>query len=357
MSKQSPSHTPGFDDVGPAVDRRKFLQNSGVAAVTAGLSGSALVGPLQAADQPDADQKSPVKSAESYVKKLYDSFGEKQRQAICFDWDHQSGRRGLLRTHVANNWHITQPSINSDFFSADQKDLIRAIFENIYSPDWVKKIDQQLKDDAGGYGRRQNIAIFGKPGGEKFEFVMTGRHLTIRCDGNSTEHVAFGGPIFYGHAAQGFVEKPDHPGNVFWPQALEANKVYQMLDGKQRKAALVAKSPREQAVSFRGLQGTFPGLPIDEMTADQKEQVQKVLAKLLEPYRKVDQKEVRNCLETQGGLDKCSLAFYQDRDVGDDEVWDNWRLEGPSFVWYFRGSPHVHVWVNIADDPAVKTNT
>ena len=36
-------------------------------------------------------------------------------------------------------------------------------------------------------------------------------------------------------------------------------------------------------------------------------------------------------------------------DIGDDRVWDNWRLEGPSFVWHFRGSPHVHVWVNVAD--------
>jgi hypothetical protein len=31
-------------------------------------------------------------------------------------------------------------------------------------------------------------------------------------------------------------------------------------------------------------------------------------------------------------------------------------LEGPSFVWYFRGSPHVHVWVNVADNSAIKLN-
>ena len=35
----------------------------------------------------------------------------------------------------------------------------------------------------------------------------------------------------------------------------------------------------------------------------------------------------------------------------------NWRIEGPSFVWYFRGTPHVHVWVNVADDPKVKLNS
>ena len=44
------------------------------------------------------------------------------------------------------------------------------------------------------------------------------------------------------------------------------------------------------------------------------------------------------------------------RTLGSDCVWDNWRLEGPLFVWHFRGSPHVHVWVNVADDPSVKLN-
>ena len=62
------------------------------------------------------------------------------------------------------------------------------------------------------------------------------------------------------------------------------------------------------------------------------------------------------CLKQHGGLDKCSLAFYSQGDIGGDKVWDNWRLEGPSFVWYFRGSPHVHVWVNVAADASVKTN-
>jgi hypothetical protein len=80
------------------------------------------------------------------------------------------------------------------------------------------------------------------------------------------------------------------------------------------------------------------------------------LKKLIEPYRTTDQNEVVACLNAQGGIDNCHLAFFADEDIGDDKVWDNWRLEGPSFVWHFRGSPHVHVWVNIADDASVKTN-
>lgn len=83
---------------------------------------------------------------------------------------------------------------------------------------------------------------------------------------------------------------------------------------------------------------------------------------LLEPYREIDQQEARKLLEAQGGLDACRLSFYRKAsdgssiDLGDDGEWDCWRLEGPSFVWHYRGTPHVHVWVNVSDDPTVKLN-
>ncbi len=332
-------------DRGFPLDRRHFLAATGAAVATAAAApvlGAPTIKPG---------------SAESYVKKLYESLTPEQKKVICFDWDYVDPRRGLLRARVQNNWRITRPAVRSEFYTKDQQDLIRAIFERIYSPDWVRKIDKQLQDDAGGWGRRHSIAIFGQPGQGNFEFVFTGRHITIRCDGNSAEHVAFGGPIFYGHAARGFNEAPDHPGNVFWPQALEANKVWAVLDGKQRRKALVDRSPRESAVAFRGEKGSYPGIPISELTADQKQAVQRVLQKLLEPFRQVDRQEVVECLQAQGGLDQCHLAFYKDHDLGGDQVWDNWRLEGPAFVWYFRGAPHVHVWVNVASRPDVKIVT
>jgi len=339
---------PDCDALQSPVDRRRFMQAAGVAAVGMGSF------PVWAQAKDAAAKKV---EPESNVKRLYDTLTANQKKVMCFDWDHKEGKLGLLRTRVENNWHITKPAIGSDFYTKEQQALIRDIYEGLYSPEWVSKIDKQLKDDAGGYGRSQNIAIFGRPGDEKFEFVMTGRHLTMRCDGNSAEHVAFGGPIFYGHAASGFNEGPNHPGNVFWPQALQANKVFEMLDGKQRKVALLKDRPDEWKVGFHGAKGGLPGIPISDLSSDQKEEVQKTLQKLLEPYRKTDRAEALACLKEQGGLDACHLAFYQDGDIGKDGVWDNWRLEGPSFVWYFRGEPHVHVWVNVANDPSVKLNT
>jgi hypothetical protein len=304
-----------------------------------------------AAEQTASNPRKP----ETLVQQLYDSLTPEQKSKICFAWDYTEEKRGLLRTHVNNNWQITDIPVISPFYTKDQQEIIEAIFWGLYQPDWKDRIKKQLTDDAGEYGKHQSIALFGEPGSGKFEFVMTGRHLTIRCDGDSTEHVAFGGPIFYGHAAnRQFNEPPHHPDNVFWYQALKANELYQMLDGKQRKEALVPESIEESAVQFRT--GEIPpvGLPISELSKDQRAHAEQVLLALLEPYRQIDQEEVKRCLAAQGGLDKCKLAFFQDGDLGNDGVWDVWRIEGPSFVWHFRGTPHVHVWVNVADDPSVK---
>ena len=331
-----------------SINRRAFLEST--AGTAAALAAGAAVGSSAMAEESSAT------TAETMVQNLYGTLSDSQKKNICFDWDHKDPKRGLLRTFVANNWNITRPEINDDFYSDDQRELIRGIFEGIIHPEWHDRYDQQLEDDAGGFGNEQSIAIFGKPGDGKFEMVITGRHMTLRCDGDSAEHVAFGGPIFYGHAPE-FNEKANHTGNVFWHQAVAANDLYKMLDGRQQKQARVAKTPREQAVAFRGVKGGMTGLPVKGMSPDQREHLQEVLQTLTEMYRQSDQDEVTACLKTQGGLDACNLSFFTDKDIGNDGVWDNWRLEGPSFVWHYRGAPHVHVWVNVADSADVKTNT
>jgi hypothetical protein len=353
MAERELPRCPDCDTPDLAVSRRQFFLAS--AAAAAGL-------PLFATPKAAVAAPKKTSAAETAVKALYDSLADAQKKEMCFAWDYKDKdpRRGLLRTFVANNWQITKPTITGgDFYTKKQQGIVHDIFRGLINPEWYDRFLKQLKDDNGGkpWGTFQSIAIFGEPGTDKFELVLTGRHQTLRADGNTQDHVAFGGPIFYGHAPKG-EEDPDHPGNVFWPQAQAANKVYQMLDAKQRKQALAEKSPREQAVAFRGAKVTeAPGLPVSEMSGDQKAEMKKVLEKLIEPFRVEDREEALAHLKSQGGLDGCRLTFFEDGDIGDDKVWDNWRLEGPAFVWYFRGDPHVHVWVNIADDPSVKTNS
>jgi len=332
----------------PSLSRRRLLRGAAACAAAAAVRPAAVMNADTAAAAPVA--------AETLAARLHASLSPAQRAKVCFPWDFSHPRFGLLRTRVGNNWNATEPVLKSDFYTQDQQQLVREIFESLIEPDWHARFDKQLEDDAGGFGHDQSIALIGEPGSGKFQFLLTGRHMTLRCDGDSAEHVAFGGPIFYGHDAGGGDEEKTHPGNVFWPQAIAANGVYAMLDGRQRALALVNGLPRENAIGFRGGRGEAAGIPVSQLSPDQRAELERVLGILLEPYRTADRDEVRGCLAKQGGLDRCRLAFYTQGDIGADGVWDNWRLEGPAFVWHFRGAPHVHVWVNIADTPNLPTN-
>ena len=123
------------------------------------------------------------------------------------------------------------------------------------------------------------------------------------------------------------------------------------LDPGQRKIALLKKAPDEDKIELQGNTGNLPGLAVGKMSSDQKELVQKVMGDLLAPYRQADREEAMKCVTAAGGVDKIHLSYYQQEDIGKDNVWDIWRLEGPAFVWHFRGAPHIHVWVNICSDP------
>jgi hypothetical protein len=313
--------------------RREFLKTTLVG--TAAASAVPLIGL-------GAGEASKPRS-ETLVSSLYKTLSEEQRGAICFPFDHP------LRSKVDNNWHITDKTLTG-FFSKDQQAMIREIFVGLHSPEYAERVVKQVEHDSGkeGFGA-SSVALFGEPGSGKFEFVLTGRHCTRRCDGDSVAGTAFGGPIFYGHAAEGFNEKPNHPGNAYWYQAVRANEVFQMLDGKQREMALLGDSREEEGtktVELSGKREGLPGVPVGSLSADQREHVRKVMADLLAPFRKEDAQEAMKMVE-DSGFEHLHMAFYKNEDIGNDGVWDVWQIEGPSMVWYFRGKPHVHVWVNI----------
>jgi hypothetical protein len=232
-----------------SVDRRQFLKTAalGGAAMTAGIASAAR-----------------HSTSETLVAQLYQSLSAEQKSKVAFAFDDP------LRSKVDNNWHITPVRIK-DFFSPDQQAMIAEIFRGLHNPEFVDKVLYHIRDDAGGLGEYA-VALFGEPGTGAFEFVLTGRHCTVRCDGDSVEGAAFGGPIFYGHAAGSFNESADHPNNVYWYQAVRANEVFQALDGKQRAAALLGEARAEKAtatVRLGGSRDDLAGLPVSEMSADQ----------------------------------------------------------------------------------------
>ncbi len=315
--------------------RREFMKSTAAVGLAAASSGLLTGIPAIAKDGPAA-------KPETLVQQLFGTLNDQQKKTIVFPFDHE------LRSAINNNWHITKTRLDRDF-TKDQQDLIRQIFNGLHSPEWAEKVVAQVDHD-GGFGG-SSIALFGEPGSGKFEFVLTGRHVTRRCDGDSVEGAAFGGPIFYGHAAEGFNESAEHKGNVYWYQAKRANELFEALDGRQRKVALRTDARDEQGtvtVKLRGKASELTGLPVSDMSADQKELARKVMADVLAPFREADRAESLKLVE-KNGFDNLCFSYYQNMDIGDDGVWDVWQIEGPAMVWYFRGKPHVHTWVHIRE--------
>ena len=253
------------------LSRREFVTSTATGLTLAG--GGSLLGKK---NKKDKAKKKP--DSETLVQSLHKTLSEEQRKELCFPFEHP------LRSKINNNWQIVKPELRN-FFTKDQQALVKEIFLGLHSEEYAEMVYEQVEED-GGFDR-SSIALFGEPGSGKFEFVLTGRHVTRRCDGDSVEGTAFGGPIFYGHAAGGFTEKADHAGNVYWFQAERANELYQALDGKQRKVALLEKRSRgergNKTIETKGTAEGLDGLPVSDLSRDQKELMSKVLGDFSPP--------------------------------------------------------------------------
>ena len=334
-------HRPGTEPTA-GISRRDFVKTVGTAAVVASTP---LIGLGSAAAQAPVAPVGPTPAApsETAVSRFYASLKPEQRKLICFDFDNPK------RSMVQNNWHIVKPTIAD--LSTEQQALCNEIFKGLCSEDGYERFKRQMDDDDGGF-KKYSVAVFGEPGtGKPFEWVLTGRHDTLRADGNSVEGVAFGGPIFYGHDATGTGnDDRNHTDNVWWYQGQQANAIFATLDDKQQAKALISKAEADDraSVNLKGERPDAPGLAVVGLDGQQKGMVQKLLKDLTSPFRAFDVDEVQECLREAGGADKLRLSYFKQGDIGNDKIWDIWKLEGPAFAWYFHGSPHVHTWVNIA---------
>ena len=325
---------------GSPFTRREFARTLGGAALAASIP---LIGSKAIAAPPSTAVSTPVAPAETAVGRFFATLKDEQKKLICFPFDHPK------RSEVRANWKIVEPTIGD--LTKEQQALCTEIFKNLTSEEGYGRFMKQMDDDYGGF-ESYHVAVFGEPGTDKpFEWVLTGRHDTLRADGNSVEGAAFGGPIFYGHAADGHdTEDAKHTNNVWWYQAEQANKIFASLDDKQKAKALIntAEPDADRSIRLRGEKLGEAGLAVGELDGQQKQMVQKLIKDMLSPFRALDAEEVQECLRDAGGADKLRLTYSKEGDVGSDGVWDIWKVEGPAFAWYFHGSPHVHTWLNVA---------
>src|SRR5262249_10041049 len=182
-------------------------------------------------------------------------------------------------------------------------------------------------------------------GNSQWAWVLSGHHITIRCDGNSEPDAAFGGPIYYGHTPDGYSAR-----NLWNYQTRAALAVYDALTEQQRMQAVVGGTPGELAASgaLRPAGQRMPGIPCAEMTRSQRAMVLNVMNQVLSPFRQEETDRVMGIVNRTGGLGPIHLAFYREPNETNLTRWHFWRLEGPGFVWNYRVLPHVHCYVNIA---------
>lgn len=327
-----------LDPVGalPAVDRRNFIRVVGgsVAALAAGAR-------VLPAAVPDS-QKS-AKPAEALLQELFSTLNDEQKKTALAPFDH--GNNNPTRLGMYNSAALGR-KIGATY-TKPQQELIEKILKSMVSgEEGYKCISRNGTWDGSRSLENCGAVFFGEPkSGQKYAWLFTGHHLTIRADGDFMDGAAWGGPMYYGHSPNGYSDK-----NVFNFQTKSVLEVFAALDGKQREKAIVTGSPGEHAPSirFRKAEEAKPGVPGQELSADQRKLIEKVMRDLLAPYRKEDADEVMNTLKKNGGLEKIHLAFYRDKGAAENERWHFWRLEGPGFVWNYRVLPHVHCYVNIA---------
>jgi hypothetical protein len=275
-------------------------------------------------------------SPESIIGELFQSLSSEQKAVVARPWNDASRRR------VNANWHVTKPLIGDKFYNAKQQAMVEELVKSLTSESGYERLKAQTEEDDGGI-EAYSMAWFGEPGGSKFEWMLTGRHLTLRADGNTQDKIAFGGPVVYGHG-----EEASAKDNLFYYQTEKVQKVFEALSSDQRKQALLAsRAPAETSVEIQGKNGRFAGISIGDLNDEQTTLFRDALGTILSMYRHDDSTEGMKIIEEDGGLKGLRLAYFKNPDLQNDGVWDMWRIEGPSAVIHFRGAPHVHAYIHI----------
>jgi len=332
-------------DVEPILGRRDFNRVIGAAAAAVSVGG---LTPLQKARAARAARQ---QEAEALVFDLFKSMDSEQKKKLVLPWDYKAGKQPLPARLMTANAAVDKSSVIGLGYNKKQVDILGKIFKSISNGEsGYKQLSRNGKFDNSGDFENIGALLYGEPSeGKKFSLVFSGHHLTVRCDGNSEEATAFGGPLYYGHSPSGYATT-----NVFFGQTKVVTELHDALDEKQKKVAVMPGKWKDEHGTIRppAKNAMVPGLNYAEMSKDQKELTETVMKELVSPYRKEDGDEVMELIKANGGLEKMSIAFYQEGKNSAKEPWTYWRLEGPGFVWSFRALPHIHTFVYISSKMA-----
>ena len=279
-------------------------------------------------------------SVDTLARRFYASLDSNQKAEACVDYDHP-----LRQYHNRGVWGGGRSVLFG--FSHEQRQVLTDLLYAGLSSDGRRRIpDEYFAQWTGVEALR--VLVCGEPASPPYQMIFTGSHLNLRLGGKSREGAAFGGPQVYGD--QRGNEQVGLPGNLYRGQFLLGQRILRSLDEGRQKLAVLDEAPVQTQIELQGKRGTFPGIPVSELSEGTKALVREVVEHIFSTYSPEDVAYARECLDANGGIDALFLSYYRRGEDGDIPEAQVFRLEGPAAVFYFRGYPHVHAFLNIAMD-------
>ena len=273
-------------------------------------------------------------------------------QEICFAWDYQDPKRGLLRTRVANNWHITKQTSRATSTPRTASNHSRHL-QGHHQPG-VARADRQAAERRLGRLRRA----------QQHRHFRRARQRQVRVRDDRPAHDA---PLRRQHGRARRVRRADllrprgrrlstkpPPGQRVLAAGARPTSSTRCSTASSRSWRWCGRSPDECDVGFRA-RGQVRGHRRQELSSDQKARVQEVLAEARSSRTGRGPRRSGAVPEAQGGLDACHLAFYNRTTSATTTCGTSGGSKGRRSCGT-TAAPHVHVWVNVADDPCVKLN-
>jgi len=274
------------------------------------------------------------------ARRLYAGLDDDQRAETCVPYNHP-----LRQYHNRGVWGGGRSIVLG--FSREQRRILTDLMYAGLSETGRDRVPEEFFTRWSGV-HSMRVLICGDPTLPPYQIILTGTHLNLRVGGKSVEGAAFGGPQVYGD--QRGNEVVGLPGNVYRDQFLLGQRILQNLDDGRRKLAVIEEAPVQTKIELPGRHRSLAGIPVAELTGEDKDMVRQLVKRVLATYPSEDVSFASECLAANGGIDALHLSYYQHGEDGDIPEGQVFRLEGPAAVLYFRGYPHVHAFINVAMD-------
>lgn len=272
---------------------------------------------------------------------LFESLEGESRRRACVPFDHP------LRQYHNRGVRGGGLPISAATLSREQRSILTDLLHAGLSAAGRERVPNQFYLSWPGV-HLMNLLICGDPRTASWQVILSGAHLMLRLGGAGSEGVAFGGPIIYGDQRGDF--SPGLPRNVYRYQYEAAGRLLESLDAGQRSAAILPRAPIQTRIELQGGAGEPPGVAVASLPRRSRAITEEIVDGILSTWPDEDVAYSRRCLEANGGIDALHASWYEESEDGGCGDHQIFRLEGAAAVFYFRGWPHVHAFVNIGMD-------